>query len=480
LGADRPTKIAVIGATGFDHSSPEARVECFSWNRIRKVSNLADYDTVVLDLLSLDYTERLDSAAFREVLDVRIAHKVLTKSPSAIFVLGDPRFTIEAEPEGHRRYGQPFLAWTGIEFIWDDRPGDTVERGWDARDGRPFEAFADKLAHWDYSLAGCRPYPDEYAKVWNVKALQQEGAELAVAVEKICTNSYGNALVFSVAHGVRRIPDDYYARQVSRKQLEALSNPIYFLPESELSEEETLEFVLRDLCGVDVSAPEPEWVREFVAPGQEKVDRELVEVKNHIAELIEEHDRKVEERDEVREPLKLLYETGAALEEAVWDVLEALGAEVERPEDRTKEDGWITVRVGDENFEGVLEIKGIRGRYFDWGGLRQLNDWIERGMSFRKKRYFGIFVGNSTIEDPPRSRIWPFNKNWVEQAEMRGYAGIRSEDLYVIYLLDRTDRLDRDEFWRGLFSTKGPFEMRLYREKLTAEEQEQLVNIPQT
>ena len=61
---------------------------------------------------------------------------------------------------------------------------------------------------------------------------------------------------------------------------------------------------------------------------------------------------------------------------------------------------------------------------------------------------------------------------------MHGYAAIRTEDLYVLYLLDRTGRLDRDEFWRDLFSTKGPFDMRPYREKLTAEEQEQLENLP--
>jgi hypothetical protein len=88
-------------------------------------------------------------------------------------------------------------------------------------------------------------------------------------------------------------------------------------------------------------------------------------------------------------------------------------------------------------------------------------------------------VGNGSREDLPRRRISPFNKNWVEQAELREYAGLRTEDLYTLYLLDRTGRLDRDEFWRALFSTKGPFELRPYREKLTAEEQDQLENLPQ-
>jgi hypothetical protein len=62
---------------------------------------------------------------------------------------------------------------------------------------------------------------------------------------------------------------------------------------------------------------------------------------------------------------------------------------------------------------------------------------------------------------------------------MLGYAGIRSEDLYILYLLDRTGRLDRDEFWKELFSTKGHFDMGPYWKKLTDEEKDQLENLPQ-
>jgi hypothetical protein len=88
-------------------------------------------------------------------------------------------------------------------------------------------------------------------------------------------------------------------------------------------------------------------------------------------------------------------------------------------------------------------------------------------------------VGNSSREDPPRRPIWPFNPNWVEQVEgvqiLRSYGGVPAH----LGLLNRTGRLDRDEFWRELFSTTGSFRMRPYREKLTVEEQEQLENLPQ-
>jgi hypothetical protein len=409
------------------------------------------------------------------MLDVKIAQEVLTKTDSAIFVLGDPRFQVQADSDGTKQV-EPSLTWTGVEFFWDGRPGDTVKCGSQARRGA-FKPFADKFVRWGYSLAGCQVHHEGFAKVWDPEVIKQGGGQPKVGLNKICENSYGNALVFSVAHAVERPGYDRYTSD--SKRIVHLSNPIFFLPESKFSEDEVLEFVLRDLCRVDISAHEPEWVTDFVAPGQQEVDREIANLNNRIRKLIEERDCMAEERTNVREPLQLLYETGSALEEAVCSVLEALGAEVERPEDRTKEDGWVTVQVGDKTFDGVLEVEGVRSKHFSLDGLRQITDWRDRGMMLREKTYHGVFVGNSSIEDPPRRRVWPFNKNWVEQAEMRGYAAIRTEDLYILYLLDRTDRLDRDVFWRELFSTKGPFDMSLYRRKLTDEEKDQLENLPQ-
>ena len=88
-------------------------------------------------------------------------------------------------------------------------------------------------------------------------------------------------------------------------------------------------------------------------------------------------------------------------------------------------------------------------------------------------------MGNASFKHPPRVCRWPFNKNWTKDAELSEFAAIRPEDLYVLYLLDRTGRLDRDEFWRSLFSTKGPFDMRPHREELTDEGKDQLEDLPQ-
>ena len=82
----RQKKIALIGATGYEYSSTEAQVECFTWDRLKKVANLADYDVVILDLLSLEDPRSLDTRAFMDMLNVRTMWEVLDKGPGARIV----------------------------------------------------------------------------------------------------------------------------------------------------------------------------------------------------------------------------------------------------------------------------------------------------------------------------------------------------------------------------------------------------------
>ena len=50
MAEDRLEKIALIGATNYEYSLPEARVESFPWDRLETFRNLADYDFVNLNL----------------------------------------------------------------------------------------------------------------------------------------------------------------------------------------------------------------------------------------------------------------------------------------------------------------------------------------------------------------------------------------------------------------------------------------------
>jgi hypothetical protein len=437
-------KIAVIGSRPFIASSPERRLDWFKWDQLSKLKNIHDYDAVVLvfptlgDLASVEELER--------IFDPKAAQELLDSGTSVIF-LGDPRRNIGS-------WAAPLLGWTGLVFTWDDRPGDTII----ANDDRQYQhalPYLEALDRWSYSLAECVPDPAYWGEFHDLERLTEGEASFSADVTRYAWNRYGNALAFSVSLLVKiPSPNQYGKREEIR-----LDGDFVFLPTTSRSTEEDLLVLLRDFLGAEVAIPEPQWVNAMVAPGQEQLDQEM----DRIAIEIERHEQllgeKACERDQVRAPLKLLYERGEALESAVRDVLARLGARVETPEHPGKEDGWISVGLGSETLEGVLEVKGTRNDQFDEGGLRQLSEWIYRGAQEREKAYKGIFIGNSATEKPLGERPNPFSSNWRRTAILQNLAAITTEDLYAVYAANQAGLIDRESFWRQLFEASGPIDV---------------------
>ena len=77
MAEERQQKIALIGAAEPRYESREVRVECFPWGRLKKLTNLADYDVVILDLLSMTDQMLQDVETFKSVLDERSMLEVL-------------------------------------------------------------------------------------------------------------------------------------------------------------------------------------------------------------------------------------------------------------------------------------------------------------------------------------------------------------------------------------------------------------------
>jgi hypothetical protein len=108
-------------------------------------------------------------------------------------------------------------------------------------------------------------------------------------------------------------------------------------------------------------------------------------------------------------------------------------------------------------YEGVLEVKSTRNEEFDEYGLKQLLDWINRGVELRRKKYKGIFVGNNSVDQPVGKRKGGFSDSWKKSAELHTIVAIKSEDLYSLYVLNKNVKLDANAFWKQLFSTNGIF-----------------------
>src|SRR3989442_5477928 len=87
---ERPHKIALIGAQGYERRAPQ-RIDCFQWDRLKADLNFRDYDTVILNLLSVN--ERSGWDVFCTAFDFHVVNELLQSNGQIIF-LGDPRFSV--------------------------------------------------------------------------------------------------------------------------------------------------------------------------------------------------------------------------------------------------------------------------------------------------------------------------------------------------------------------------------------------------
>jgi len=472
--AKRNQKVVLVGAKGFQRTTEGVQVNCFLWSQIGKIKNIRDYDTVILDLISLSTSESrqsVDWKKFSGLLDFHNTADILMNG-GMIIVVGDPRFSIDPEKKDKdakktRKAGEqksrPFLEWTGVDFDWDSEPGDTVGFQ-DDYDHRRFTDYVANLVKWEYSLAQFRLNEDTIGQHFNLAYIRNKECEIHLKKDFFCYNRYKNALAFLL-----RLQYCEYIRR-SRRVLESYG-PLIFLPAITLPEDDTFQLILSSICGIETDLPEPEWLREFRAPGQKTIDEEITRIEAQLQNTFESLSEAQHAREESRKCLKLLYEREYALEPVARDILRGLGAHVEDPAEKNKEDGWIVVKVTDTTYEGVLEIKSTRSDQFGEDGRKQLLDWIDRGRTLRGKNYKGIFIGNSAVDKPMKERSWAFSDSWTKAAELSGICAMKTENLYAIYLLKSRGEIDLDSFWKELFETSGIFDMTKYWEMLTPKDE---------
>jgi len=198
----RKRKVVIIGTKGFKMSTNKVRVDCFTWDKIKKIVNLRDYDTVIVDLLGISdesAIEKINWDYVDNVLNVFSALSILQHRGEFI-IIGDPRFSIPkvtaVDKKGNPiRKQKPFLLWTGMKFYWDKAPGDTVQFNNDY-EHRLFEEYISKLSKWDYSLNRVEIDSEEFGKYFDMEFFARENLSPKINTDFFCRNRYDNGLAF--------------------------------------------------------------------------------------------------------------------------------------------------------------------------------------------------------------------------------------------------------------------------------------------
>lgn len=250
----RKQKVVLIGAKGFQRTTGGVQVDCFLWSQIAKIKNIRDYDTVILDLIPLSTSESRQSIAWKKFADLFDFHSTadILVNGGMIIVVGDPRFSIDPEKKdkytkntrkAEDRKSKLFTEWTGVDFVWDSEPGDTVLFQ-DDYDHRRFTDYVAKLVKWEYSLAQCRLNEDTIGQHFNLAYIRNKECEIHLKKDFFCYNRYKNALAFLL-----RLQYCEYTRR-SMRVLESYG-PLIFLPAITLAEDDTLQLILSSICGIE-------------------------------------------------------------------------------------------------------------------------------------------------------------------------------------------------------------------------------------
>lgn len=455
-------KIVLIGAEGFSYAGEQHRVTSYPWSKLGKITNLSDYDEVVVNLASLPTATGVDWRAFDAMFTLRTLAEVLNPD-GRIIVLGDPRFEIPS-PERSGRPSQQtsrtVLDWTRLGLQWDDREGDTIEPAF-ANDGdeQAYGRYLSHLTKWHFALRDFNPDIESLADAYgfDVDRMRRQGVRLGLERRSYARNRYEDVIAGEVRVVVYE--DTGYVTRANEPHYRTVHSmgPLVFLPSVNLPDAEALRVLLEDACGVSLAVDEPSWVQSLAVPGQADLEAAIRQIQTEIDEATTRLEARWGEWDAIRKSLQLLYGQHKQLEEAVRQALRELGAEVEEPEESNKEDAWGHVQLGDEVFEFVLEVKSTEKETFDEFGLRQLGEWVLRGIQLRDTKYKGIFVGNASAKLPPEERGMPFGNNFAKQAAMQEVVALRSEDLYVALMNRRRGTFDAPRFWRSLSLTCGVF-----------------------
>lgn len=232
---------------------------------------------------------------------------------------------------------------------------------------------------------------------------------------------------------------------------------VYWLPApTEANVNEAIDLILRERYGLQFEKSPPSWLNIFETPNMQPIINGIREKEATIKGLIDQ--LKIDQSRLAQESrfLKLLYEQGEdVLEPIVRDTLRELGAVVENPKQRGREDGRLIDPFGNQ---GMLEIKGRSGNLRQ-SDVRELDNWVRDAIANESYQSKGILIANLKCNEDPRERNNIIPPNCAEAAKVFDISIVTTTQLFQALVLDQNGQLDRQAFWEQIFVTKGVLDL---------------------
>lgn len=425
--ADAQRKFLVLGS-----SLPTPHVTSYSWDEIPPGLNVADFDTVILNLHPLSDIEVANSVELDTVPPSHQFARLLFSSGSQIIVIGNPFVQIGGNPYIYSTW------WLPVSPRFLSETGDTVE----LKDP-DYASYFDKVAHWDFCFAGWEDtYPDHF-QGYMYEAGMPRAVGIRGRIYPIAENRYGRAVAFSAS---------FEALSQGGGSLGESGIVEWLPPPTEIGVDEAVELILRERFGIAREEAVPPWLHEFMLPNEYPIIERIDGLEEEIGSLATQLDQARSDLKGASHFRRILYETGEdVLEPIVRDALAQLEASIELPKVRGREDGRLTDPSGRL---GTMEIKGRSGQ-LRVGDVRQTHQWVADRIAYEDSKSKGILIANLNKDLPPSERGDVFPQNCVSAAENFDICLLTTTQLFNALSMQQNSTLELTDFWDAIFHASG-------------------------
>lgn len=432
-------------------------VHAYEWDRLPANLNVADYDVAILNFLPFSENQDLREGMNRDRLPGRDQFlRLMFSRDSEIIAIGDPRVELGRPDEN----GPPVFAAGTVPVTWwlPVYTPVTPQGGTEIREiDREWEWYFQAVSRYDWYFedvpAQSRIDPDR-----DLQIIHRRANGLSYERDSLAETRFHQPVAYEMRFAAlyRFTNSDPMGDHFEDAEGLATSGRVVWLPTPTLGPRETVDLVLRERFGLAVETAPPDWVDAYRLPREAVPEAEIAQREAEIRVAKEAlRTAEVRAREESRFRL-LLYETGEdVLEPVVRDALRALGAEVQDPKVKGREDGRL---VDPAQRNGMLEIKGRTGQ-LPLKDVRQLDQWVRDALVNEGWKSKGLLIANLKIEQPPWERDDVYAPNSVPAAVSTDICLMTTTQLYEALRKHQLEQLDLDAFWESVFSTQGICEL---------------------
>ena len=170
----------------------------------------------------------------------------------------------------------------------------------------------------------------------------------------------------------------------------------------------------------------PDWLKDYVLPGEQDLLKELERVDNELKKMDGEKEILLKRSQEFEWLKGLLHETGKySLEPSVRKAFCVIGFDVKEP-DEYEEDYDLFAIEGEISIIG--EIEGST-KIIDVWKYRQLLDYVE-DLRSKGKKCKGVLIGNGLLEIDPSLRGEQFSGHAIEGCDRQKFCRMTTYELY--------------------------------------------------